>query len=204
MCMPDISMSVIWRTDLIHLPTALQLADIGCTYKGGATFLYLRTMLIECARSMFDDNKNPFWDMMNDIDDSRLSHSHLTYLSHSHLTYCRFDGLELYLTNSLIALCHTMLAGDVTDSVIYSSVPEQLKVQQLEAPDDLDLDDDAFAPADAPPVGGPEDDGGVNADLGADTFGVAAEAPPAAESPSLNRVVAVAKVGGASAWFNQD
>jgi hypothetical protein len=142
--------------------------------------------------------------MMNDIDDSRLSHSHLTYLSHSHLTYCRFDGLELYLTNSLIALCHTMLAGDVTDSVIYSSVPEQLKVQQLEAPDDLDLDDDAFAPADTPPVGGPEDDGGVNADLGADTFGVAAEAPPAAESPSLNRVVAVAKVGGASAWFNQD
>ena len=77
--------------------------------------------------------------------------------------------------------------SDSLFTAIYSSVPEQ-----LEAPDDLDLDDDAFAPADAPPVGGPEDDGGVNADLGADTFGVAAEAPPAAESPSLNRVVAVA------------
>ena len=56
--------------DLIHLPTALQLADIGCTYKGGPTFVYLRRMLIECARLMFDDNGNPFWDMMCDIDDA--------------------------------------------------------------------------------------------------------------------------------------
>ena len=55
--------------ELIHLPTALQLADIGCTYKGGHTFVYLRKILIECARLMFDDNGNPFWEMMSDIED---------------------------------------------------------------------------------------------------------------------------------------
>ncbi len=54
--------------DMIHLPTVLQLADIGCTYKGGATFMYLRKKLIECTRIMFDDNENPFWDMMCDVD----------------------------------------------------------------------------------------------------------------------------------------
>ena len=55
--------------ELIHLPTALQLADIGCTYKGGHTFVYLRKILIECARLMFDDNGNLFWKMMSDFED---------------------------------------------------------------------------------------------------------------------------------------
>ena len=55
--------------ELIHLPTALQLADIGCTSKGGHTFIYLCKILIECARLIFDDNGNPFWEMMSDVED---------------------------------------------------------------------------------------------------------------------------------------
>ena len=102
---------------------SFEMGSIAMSLGGSTRILIYEDGDYQCARLMFDDNGNPFWDMMNDIDDSRLSHSHLTYLSHSHLTYCRFDGLELYLTNSLIALCHTMFTGDVIDSVIYSSLP---------------------------------------------------------------------------------
>ena len=56
------------QAELIHLPTELQLADIGCTYQGGPTFLYLRNLLIECARIMIDENGNPFWERMTDKD----------------------------------------------------------------------------------------------------------------------------------------
>jgi hypothetical protein len=56
------------QTELIHLPTELQLADIGCTYKGGPTFIYLCNLLIECARIMIDVNGNPFWERMTDND----------------------------------------------------------------------------------------------------------------------------------------
>ena len=58
------------QAELIHLPTELQLADIGCTYKGGLTFLYLRKMLIECTRIVIDENGNPCWEMMSDIEDA--------------------------------------------------------------------------------------------------------------------------------------
>jgi hypothetical protein len=45
-----------------HLPTDLQLADIGCTYKGSASFLSLRSHLMSCARIMHDDNDCPVWE----------------------------------------------------------------------------------------------------------------------------------------------
>ena len=54
--------------EMIHLSTGLQLADIGCTYKGGPTFLYLRKMLIECARIVIDEHGNPCWEMMSDLE----------------------------------------------------------------------------------------------------------------------------------------
>ena len=54
--------------EIIHLSTGLQLADIGCTYKGGPTFLYLRKMLIECARIVIDEHGNPCWEMMSDLE----------------------------------------------------------------------------------------------------------------------------------------
>ncbi len=60
------------QAELIHLPTELQLADIGCTYKGGPTYLYLRKLLIECARIMIDENGNPFWEMRNDDENPYL------------------------------------------------------------------------------------------------------------------------------------
>jgi hypothetical protein len=46
-----------------HLPTHLQVADIGCTFKGSNTFLSLKTYLINCARIMHDEHGIPFWDV---------------------------------------------------------------------------------------------------------------------------------------------
>jgi hypothetical protein len=55
--------------EIIHLSTDLQLADIGCTYKGGPTFLVLRKLLIDCARIVIDENGNPVWEFMDDEKD---------------------------------------------------------------------------------------------------------------------------------------
>jgi hypothetical protein len=44
------------------LPTELQVADIGCTFKGSATFIALKAYLMSCARVVHDDNENPFWE----------------------------------------------------------------------------------------------------------------------------------------------
>jgi hypothetical protein len=45
------------------LPTDLQVADVGCTFKGTATFVTLKAHLMSCARILHDDNNNPFWDV---------------------------------------------------------------------------------------------------------------------------------------------
>jgi hypothetical protein len=52
--------------DLLHCPTALQLADIGCAYKGGPQYHTLRTYLMECARLVRDDHDVFKWEMMRD------------------------------------------------------------------------------------------------------------------------------------------
>ena len=49
--------------DIVHLPTNLQVADVGCTFKGGNIFLILKAYLMTCARIMHDDNDIPFWDV---------------------------------------------------------------------------------------------------------------------------------------------
>jgi hypothetical protein len=45
-----------------HLPTALQVADVGCTYKGGPPFRKLREYLMECARIRHDEHGVPRWE----------------------------------------------------------------------------------------------------------------------------------------------
>jgi len=44
------------------IPTELQVADVGCTFKGSSTFLQLKEYLMTCARVVHDDNQNPFWE----------------------------------------------------------------------------------------------------------------------------------------------
>jgi hypothetical protein len=44
------------------IPTELQVADIGCTFKGTASFLSLRDCLMECARVVHDGSGNPNWE----------------------------------------------------------------------------------------------------------------------------------------------
>jgi hypothetical protein len=48
--------------EVVHLPTAKQVADVGCTFKGGGSFLRLRGYLLECARIVHDDSGNPQWE----------------------------------------------------------------------------------------------------------------------------------------------
>jgi hypothetical protein len=45
------------------IPTELQVADVGCTFKGGPTFIALKGYLMTCARVVHDDNQNPFWEL---------------------------------------------------------------------------------------------------------------------------------------------
>jgi hypothetical protein len=44
------------------IPTELQIADIGCTFKGVASFLSLRGCLLKCARVAHDNSGNPMWE----------------------------------------------------------------------------------------------------------------------------------------------
>jgi hypothetical protein len=46
-----------------YLPTGMQVADIGCTFKGTSTFVTLREHLVLCARVVHDEHGNPFWDV---------------------------------------------------------------------------------------------------------------------------------------------
>jgi hypothetical protein len=47
---------------VVHLPTDMQVADIGCTFKGGLSFRKLRESLMECARIVHDEHENPRWE----------------------------------------------------------------------------------------------------------------------------------------------
>jgi hypothetical protein len=47
---------------VVHLPTAMQVADVGCTFKGGLSFRRLREYLMECARVCHDEHGNPQWE----------------------------------------------------------------------------------------------------------------------------------------------
>ena len=53
--------------ELLHCPTALQLADIGCAYKGGLQYHKLRKHLMECARLVRDDHNVFVWEMLIDV-----------------------------------------------------------------------------------------------------------------------------------------
>jgi hypothetical protein len=44
----------------------MQLADIGCAYKGGPQYHTLRKYLMECARLVRDDRDVFSWEMMRD------------------------------------------------------------------------------------------------------------------------------------------
>ncbi len=44
------------------IPTELQVADIGCTFKGIKPFLDLRDYLMKCARVVHDSNECPTWE----------------------------------------------------------------------------------------------------------------------------------------------
>jgi hypothetical protein len=45
------------------IPTEMQVADVGCTFKGNHTFLTLKKYLMHSARILHDDNNNPFWEI---------------------------------------------------------------------------------------------------------------------------------------------
>ena len=53
--------------ELLHCPTDLQLADIGCAYKGGLQYHKLRKYLMECARLVRDDHNVFVWEMLTDV-----------------------------------------------------------------------------------------------------------------------------------------
>ena len=52
--------------DISYLPTDLQLADVGCSFKGGLNFLTLRRYLLECARVVHDEHGTPSWELGDD------------------------------------------------------------------------------------------------------------------------------------------
>ena len=56
---------LVYGKDVIvcYLPTELQIADVGCTFKGGPVFIRLREFLMKCARILHDEHKVPNWDM---------------------------------------------------------------------------------------------------------------------------------------------
>lgn len=51
---------------IVYLPTELQLADVGCTFKGGIQFRKLRQYLISTARVVHNDNGTPLWECLHD------------------------------------------------------------------------------------------------------------------------------------------
>ena len=44
------------------IPTELQVADVGCTFKGTATFQTFKAYLMTCACVVHDANGHPFWE----------------------------------------------------------------------------------------------------------------------------------------------
>ena len=56
---------------IVHLPTCMQIADIGCSYKGSHNFSTLRTYIINTARIVHDTNGNPVWDLLTSCGDTK-------------------------------------------------------------------------------------------------------------------------------------
>ena len=56
------------KVQLYPIPSQLQVADVGCTFKGGQSFVRLRAYLMECARVVHPDgtDHDPIWEMMVD------------------------------------------------------------------------------------------------------------------------------------------
>jgi hypothetical protein len=50
------------QLDVLPLPSELQIADIGCSYKGARNFLNLRPYLLMCARIVHDEHGIPRWE----------------------------------------------------------------------------------------------------------------------------------------------
>jgi hypothetical protein len=50
-----------------HLLTDLQMADVGCTFKGGPSFRSLRDILVETARVIHDEHEIPGWQLARDV-----------------------------------------------------------------------------------------------------------------------------------------
>jgi hypothetical protein len=50
-----------------HLPTGLQVADVGCIFKGGPSFRSLRDILVETARVIHDEHEIPGWQRARDV-----------------------------------------------------------------------------------------------------------------------------------------
>jgi hypothetical protein len=46
------------------IPTEMQVADIGCSYKGAANFITLKVYLMNCARVHHDSNHIPIWQVI--------------------------------------------------------------------------------------------------------------------------------------------
>ena len=49
--------------DIVHLPTDMQVADVGCTFKGSSSFLLLKRYLMQCARIVHNSNGIPTWEI---------------------------------------------------------------------------------------------------------------------------------------------
>ena len=52
------------KVEVCPIPTELQVADVGCTFKGGPSFIRLRGYLMECARIIHDTNGEPVWEVL--------------------------------------------------------------------------------------------------------------------------------------------
>ena len=55
---------------IVHLPTHLQIADIGCTYKGSHNFLTLLKQAINTARVVHNHEGTPMWESFEDEGDT--------------------------------------------------------------------------------------------------------------------------------------
>ena len=52
---------------IVHLPTDIQVADVGCTFKGGPSFRRLRDFLVGTSRIVIDEHDNPQWQHISEI-----------------------------------------------------------------------------------------------------------------------------------------
>ena len=52
---------------IVHLPTDIQIADVGCTFKGGPSFRHLRDLLMATSRVVINIHDNPEWQLISEI-----------------------------------------------------------------------------------------------------------------------------------------